>query len=222
MSRSPRETLDNMLNELRQNVLKMASQVADSLDCGVRAVLDHDVRLAQRVIMGDDEINQLRYKIEDEGVRVLALQQPSATDLRTVFAAMMIATELERIGDYAKSLARIAEATPIKAAPELKERLTDISQRLCDLLLRVVKAYAAHDDAVAAEILETDFRANAFFNEIMDDFVQGINEGREQLSPASAYKAAVAYNLARTADRTSNIAERVIYLVRNTFVEVHD
>lgn len=222
MSRSPRETLDRMLDELRQDILKMASTVSDSLDCGVRAVLKHDVKLAQRVITGDEEVNQLRYQIESEGVRVLALQQPTATDLRTVFAAMMIATELERIGDYAKSLARIAEATPFEASPELREHLGTISQRLCGFLQQAVQAYAAHDDASAAEILEADFQANQFFNELMDDYVAGLKKGQNQLSPTFAYKAAVAYNLARTADRTSNIAERVIYLVRNTFVEVHD
>ena len=104
-----RGTLDRELSELNENIILLSSRVDEAIGRAMDALMNRDSQEAQAVIQADEEVNALRFEIEEGCLTILATQQPVAIDLRIIVAAMHIATELERIGDHATGVARIVE-----------------------------------------------------------------------------------------------------------------
>jgi phosphate transport system protein len=102
-----RSILDHELRKLSDDILRLTSMIDSALERAMAALNTRNLKLAQEVIVGDEEINVLRYEVEEECLRILATQQPAATDLRRVIAAIHLAVELERIGDHASGIARV-------------------------------------------------------------------------------------------------------------------
>ena len=104
-----RSLLDKELSQIRDNIIRLGDMVDAAIEKAMEALNGRDIALANEVVVGDEEVNQLRYELELECLRVLATQQPAAGDLRTVIAAIHLAVELERIGDHASGIARLVE-----------------------------------------------------------------------------------------------------------------
>ena len=206
------------LQRLQDEILLLGSMVRQALAESVKALCDRDLESARRIIAGDREINSRRFKIEDDCLSLIAMQQPAAKDLRLIAGILEISSELERIGDYAKGISKI---NLMMGAEPFVKPLVDIP-RMCDkvseLLARALDAFVNQDLEAARTIpLEDD---------ILDDLYNSVNRhliGMIVKNPAiidhANYLSWVAHNLERAGDRVTNICERIVYTVTGEFVE---
>ena len=217
---SVRSILDKELTKIDDDILKLASMVENALEMAMNALPTRDNTLAQQVILGDREINQLRYAIEAECFRVLATQQPAAADLRHVITCIHIATEFERIGDHASGIATLVERLTEKPDNETLYQLPKMAKRAKKMIRRSVQAFVSRDVELAKNVLERDEKLDQqysqFFSAIMDEAMQ--SETPNFMRPT--YLLWIGHNLERIGDRVTNIAERVIFMLTGQYLEV--
>jgi phosphate transport system protein len=217
----PRETFDRELRELQDDLLRLASLVESSIKRAVSALQAQDVDEAQRIIAADDEIDRAQYQLEDKALHLIARQAPIAADLRFVSAAISIANELERMGDYAEGIAGIV----IRGANEpLLKPLIDIPRmaELAQHMLRsALDAFISRDVAAARGLADADDEVDRLTTAVQDELLQIMIQHPENTERA-LHLIFVAHNLERVADRATNIAERLIFLVTNEVVDLND
>ena len=148
----PRESFDRQLRAIQLDILSLGSMAAKAVERAVEALRARNAAQAQGVIDGDAELDDLAYRIEEQALLLIATQQPMAGDLRIIASAIAIAGELERIGDYAEGIAKVAlmslDEPPLKPLIDIP-RMSDLS---IDMLRRSLDAYIAHDTATARAI----------------------------------------------------------------------
>jgi phosphate transport system protein len=161
-----RQTLDLELERLQNELLSLGIRVERAIGDSVRILKERDLEAARQLIVGDDEINRLRFAIESAALILIATQQPMAVDLRTVAAILEIATELERIGDYAKGIAKIT----IRLGDEpLIKPLVDIprmAEKVREMLRQALKAFVARDVDLARAIPEEDDEIDSLYEQV--------------------------------------------------------
>lgn len=195
--------------------------VEESLVEAVDALKRRDLEKARQIIDADRSVNESRYAIEHETLVLIATQQPMAVDLRTLAAVLEIATELERIGDYAKGIAKIT----IKMGTEpFVKPLIDIprmAEKARNMLNRALQAFAGRDTNLARAIPAEDDEMGALYDQIFRELTTRIMVDPKLVDRAS-YLIWVAHNLERASDRVVNICERVIFMVTGEVVEFDD
>jgi phosphate transport system protein len=200
---------DSVLDDLRDRLLRMGSLSEAILDKAIRAVWERRPDLAREVRIDDLEIDRLDLDIDESVLRALALQAPVAEDLRQVIAIKMMATDLERVGDLsrniAKSALRLAERAPVVIPPKLRE-IADEARRLLKLSL---DSYADADPLKAQAVLEADDQVDEDQDRVVREAIQEIGEHPEMTSQ-EVDLILIAKNLERVADHATNIAEDVI------------
>jgi phosphate transport system protein len=204
--------VDPVLAGLRETVLRMGSRAESILAKAVQAVADRDGGLAEQVERDDLEIDRLDVEIDGAVLRALALQAPVAADLRKVVAVKMIATDLERVGDLARNIAKSARRLslhPELPIPLVLLRLARSAQRM---LHEALDAYAADDPEVARRVLEQDEEVDRQQDEVVRCGLQEIS-GRSDLASHAVDLIFVAKNLERVGDHATNIAEDVILVI---------
>lgn len=209
---SVRHSFHEELAALEQELLQMGTLTGDMLGQAVEAVQQSDVLLAEAVLAKDDLVDAMDRKIEAQCIRLLALQQPMARDLRQVESALKVTTDLERIGDHAVDIAKIAR----KLTQEfyLKAPLVDIgplAQMAQTMLHQSLQSLVRHDLALAVQVCEDDDQADAAFKKLREELLNLTQEQPTRIFPASYLMLAVVY-LERIADHATNIAERVYYI----------
>lgn len=206
------------LQRLQDEILLLGSMVQQALSEAVTALAKRDLDTARRIVAGDREINRRRYRIEDDCLSLIAMQQPAAGDLRLLAAILEISTELERIGDYAKGISKIN----LMMGPEpLIKPLVEIPQmcdKAIDMLARSLDAFVNQDVAAARAIPLEDDLIDDLYNTVNRQLIALIVKNPAIIDQAN-YLTWVAHNLERAGDRVSNICERVIYTVTGEFVE---
>ena len=214
-----RESYDNKIGEIMGEVLRLGKMVSGALAESVDQLGKRDTEAAKRLIEGDEEINDLRYHIEDECLTLIATQQPVATDLRKIASVLEIATELERIGDYAKGIARLNVFIGNK--PLLKP-LVDVP-RMCEqarkMLGMAVEAFVRDDADAAKRVPEMDELIDELYKVVHRDLIFFIMKDPGCIDQAMALLW-VAHNLERSGDRVENICERVIFTVTGEIVDL--
>lgn len=213
-----RTTFDRELVRLHEELLRMGGRVEWAITDSIVALRRRDFEASRRLIAADREINELRYAIETACLTVIATQQPMATDLRIIAAVLDISTELERMHDYAKGIAKIN--LMIGDAPLLKP-LVDIplmAEKARAMLHRALQAFALRDDALARSIPPLDDEVDQLYNRVYRELIAIIVADPSQADRAS-YLLWAAHNLERTADRVTNICERIIFTVTGQLVE---
>lgn len=214
-----RKTFEMDLQRLQDEVLALGSMVAKAIQDAVASLKARDREMAKRIIAGDRAINEKRFAIESETLTLIATQQPLAGDLRTLAAVLEIATELERMGDYAKGIAKI---NLLMGEEPLIKPLIDIPQmadKATDMLRRALDAFIRRDvDAARAIPLEDD-RVDALYNQVYRELLTFIMADPRTLNQAT-YLLWVAHNLERSADRVTNICERVVFTVTGRMQEM--
>ena len=207
-----RSDYDRSLTDLQTGLAEMGSHVEAATRRALTALATQDVALAQQVIDADDEIDRLQDELENRCVMLLATQQPMASDLRSVMSAVHIGVELERMGDYAEGIAKIC--IRIGDQPLLKP-LIDIP-RMADLALKMLdeslQAYVERDEGLARKICSDDDAIDDLYNQIYRELLTYMLSDPTTIERAT-YLLWVAHNLERIADRATNIAERVLWLV---------
>jgi len=207
------------LREVEDETLTMGNMVVKAIDRSIEALKKRDLTLAHQIIADDAQINRQRFSIEEKCVELVSTQQPVASDLRLVLAALSIIIELERIGDYAEGIAKIV--IMIGDEPPLKP-LIDIplmGEITIDMINKSLQSFLNRNVELAMQVVS------------LDNTVDGLNEQifRELLTfmmgnPKTINRATrliwVAHNLERAADRATNIAERVVFTVTGKMEEI--
>jgi phosphate transport system protein len=216
---SIRSTFDQELQELRDNVLRMGSMVDTAIGRAMQALKERDQKLAQQVIVEDENINQLRFKIEEECVGLIARQQPAAHDLRFIVAAISIVLELERMGDHADGIAtivlRVGDEPPLKPLIDLP-RMVQISR---EMLRASLDALMSEDEQEALAITERDEEVDQLYNQVFRELVSYMVEDPRTVTRAM-YLLFCAHNVERIADRVTNICERVVFVATGEMEEI--
>ena len=215
----PRDQFERELQELQSEMLEMASKVEKAIVDAVNILAYRDMDGARALIARDREINQQRFDIEAQCLVVVATQQPMASDLRIIAAILFIVNELERIGDYAKGIAKINLRIP--PGPLLKPlldlpRMAEITR---DMLYRAMDAFVRRDVASARAIPRQDDQVDALFEHVNQELLQLIISDPGVTEQANLLMWA-AHNLERAADRVTNLCERTLFTVTGEFVEL--
>jgi phosphate transport system protein len=215
-----RRAFDEELNRLQEEVLALGSMVEEALIQSVETLKQRDFAGSRRLIAGDQAINQRRYAIEEETISLIATQQPMAGDMRLLAAILEIVTELERMGDYAKGIARIN--LMIGDQPLIKPiiDLPRMAHKARDMLHAALAAFVRRDVEAAKAIPARDDEVDALYNQIYRELISFILEDRQVIEQANQLMWA-AHNLERTADRVINLCERVIYAVTGEMQEMN-
>jgi len=214
-----RGTLERELEHIRSDILRMGSQVESAIERSVEALKNRDTQLAQQVINDDDEINKLRFAIEEECLELIATQQPAATDLRVVIAATHIAVELERMADHAEGTATLVKR--LSDEPLLKPLidLPIMGQVACQMIHAALDAFIAHDAEAAQKVARRDDELDALYQQVFRELLTYMLEDPRTISRAT-YLLWVAHNLERIGDRVTNVCERIIFMATGKLEEL--
>lgn len=215
----PRETFERELQRLQGEMLALGSMVENALIESVEILKRRDMEGSRRLISQDRLINEKRFAIEADALVLIATQQPMASDLRILAAILVLATELERIGDYAKGIARIN--LMIGEGPLLKP-LIDIprmAEKARSMLHRALDAFIQRDVDLARAIPAEDDEVDALYNQVYRELMTFIMADPRHIDQAN-YLLWAAHNLERAADRVTNICERVVFTVTGKMAEM--
>ncbi|MCR4406689.1 MAG: phosphate signaling complex protein PhoU [Anaerolineae bacterium] len=214
-----RETFERELQRLQDEILALGSMVENAILESVEILKKRDMDGSRRLVAQDRFINEKRFAIESDALVLIATQQPMAGDLRTIAAILDISSELERIGDYAKGIAKINLMMGDK--PLLKP-LIDIprmAERSQDMLHRALDAFVRRDVALARAIPAEDDEMDALYNQVYRELLTYIISDPRTIDQAT-HLLWVAHNLERAADRVTNICERVVFTVTGEMREM--
>jgi phosphate transport system protein len=207
-----RHAFDTQLRELEQDLLRMGSHVEAMEDQAVRALLERDAALAQSVIAQDDVVDDLDLSIETRCMRLLALQQPMAKDLRTIGTVLKAITDLERVGDYSVDIARIALRLMDHPGPLPRVDLAGMSESVKSMNRHTLRAFVDRDlGAVRRICLEEDDVVDHAYHQLVDELLELMRRDPSQVVPAT-YFILAARALERIADHLTNVAERIQYM----------
>lgn len=203
------------LHDLREKLLAMGGRVEAQLNDAVRAIIERDTQLAERVVQGDAEVNRLEVDCDELCRKILALRQPAASDLRFITTALKIVTDLERCGDLAVNIGE--RAIDLNQAPQLKPyqdlpRLAELTQKQ---MARALDAFVDASAEKAEEVLTGDELLDALYSKILNELLGYMMEDSKNIRRATSLLF-VAKHLERVGDHAMNIAEMIIYMVRGT------
>jgi phosphate transport system protein len=219
MTTQIRTTFTHHLQAIQDDVLRMGSLLDTAIEQALKALAERDLTLARQVIAGDAAINALRFRVEDACVRLIATQQPAASDLRTIIAAMNITSDLERMADHAAGIARIV----LKMANEpLLKPLIDLPRMadVCRAMARAaLDAYVTRDAEQAQQVAARDDEVDNLYQQIFRELLAFMLEDPRTTTRA-LYLLFAAHNLERIGDRVTNIAERVIFMTSGEMREL--
>ncbi|MBR0553968.1 phosphate signaling complex protein PhoU [Stakelama marina] len=204
------KAFDEDIGELRGLIAQMGGLAEAAIDASMDALKRHDLEAAARIIDGDKQIDELETEVERLAVRLIALRAPMADDLREVVAALKIAGVVERIGDYAKNIAKRVAAIDGHSVIEPLSLLPAMANMATDMVRNVLDAFAARDPEAAVRVCEQDRAVDDFYNSIFRTLVTFMVENPKSISQA-AHMLFIAKNLERVGDHATNVAEMVYY-----------
>jgi phosphate transport system protein len=217
----PREKFEHDMKRVQEKILALGVMAESAVLESVDALKKQDLARARTLMDEDRRINEMRYEVENEALTLIATQQPMAGDLRILAAVLEIATELERIADYAKGIANI---TLMIGTEPLIKPLLDIpvmAKKACGMLHRALEAFFAQNVDRACSIPAEDEEVDALYERIYRDLVACIIADHSVINQAMRLTW-VAHNLERVADRVGNICERVVFSITGRIEEMTD
>jgi phosphate transport system protein len=209
------------MQELQDNLTGLGNLVDQAIVRAVEALKNRDLAASRQVIQGDDLIDLKRYQLEEGCIYLMGMQQPLATDLRTLVAILHVSVELERIGDYAEGIAKIslmmADEPPLKPLidiPRMAELASNMLRRSLNALdqAMLISGDEAAAEAAALQVCTDDDEVDALYDQVYRELLTYMLQDPKTVQRAT-YLLWVAHNLERMADRATNIAERVIFLI---------
>lgn len=203
---------DQDLNQIRELILTMGGRVEDAIVRGAAALDQRDEELALQVVQDDKLIDRMEDEIDHQVVRLLALRQPQAADLRAVIAVMKMAADLERLGDYAKNMARrvpvLTQGPQIEGAGSSIRRQT---RQVAQMLKDVLDAYARGDVQLAQDVIARDAEVDHMTNALFREFITHMMEDPRNITNCLHYTF-IAKNVERMGDLVTGAAEQVVFL----------
>jgi phosphate transport system protein len=211
MGSSLRAAYDRAFAKIQDDILKMGTMVDQAIYNAVEALKNRDQVLAQEVIDSDEAINDLRFTVEEAVLALIATQQPAASDLRAVVAAMNIVVEMERMADHASGIAKtvilMGDEPLLKPLIDIP-RMADLSRQM---LSDCLQAYLDRKAGKAKDIASRDDEMDRYYKAVFDELVEIMAEKPDSVERAT-YLLWCAHNLERISDRVTNIAERVVFV----------
>ena len=208
----PREDFERNLKLVQDEVVQLSSMVEKAIFKSIDSLKRRDLGASQQVIDEDDIIDAKQEAIENRCIDLIALESPMAVDLRVIIAAMMVANELERMGDYAEGIAKISlamgELPPLKPLIDIP-RMAD---KAVDMLRRSIESYVNRDIVAAKGVFHDDDEVDEMYEQVYRELLTYMMRDPSTIQRAT-YLLWVSHDLERVADRTTNIAERVMFLV---------
>lgn len=212
-----RADFDRNLEDLQGELLQLGELVEAAILKSMQALRSGDTVLADQVIREDDVIDQKRFILEDRCVNLIATQQPLATDLRTLLSVLHIAVELERVGDYAEGIGKIC----LIIADELTTPTPDGIEKMAEvgvaMLRSSLKSLVDRDVDLANQVWDEDDEVDTLYTDVCRRVFESMSR-EPQTIQAATHLLWVAHDLERIADRATNIAERVIFMVTGQVV----
>ena len=209
--------IERQIEQLKEKILRVGTLVEEAISKSITALINRDSHLAQRVMASDEEIDRMEVEVEEECLKILALYQPVAADLRFVVAALKINNDLERMGDRAKNIAkRVAQlhaGEPCELPPEIRLMAMQAQEMVKQCLDAVINA----DPSLARQVREEDDAVDAARQKIRKKVLQGIKEHPENVETLLRINS-VSKHIERIADMATNVAEDVIYMVEGDIV----
>lgn len=207
------------LKQLQDELLVMGSMVDKAIGRSVDALKNRDLEAARQVVADDLKINKKRFEIEETGTKLIATQQPMASDLRTIIAVLAIVTELERIGDHAEGIAKITimigDEPPLKPLIDIP-RMADTAR---EMLRQSLNAFMGRDLEESRRICSADDEVDNLYDQVYRELLTFMIEDPRTITRATRLMW-VAHNLERIADRVTNICERTAFLVTGKMEEI--
>ncbi|WP_281841646.1 phosphate signaling complex protein PhoU [Sinisalibacter aestuarii] len=210
---------DRDLEAVQASLMKMGGLVEDNIRQAAVALKTRDLEMADAVRRADADIDALEETINMDCARILALRQPAASDLRTVLTVMKVAANLERIGDYAKNIAKrtavLAQLQPIEGASGAVKRMAkEVRHMLSDAL----DAYIRRDAALANEVRHRDLEVDQMYNALFREFLTFMMEDPRNIT-ACMHLHFIAKNIERAGDHVTSVADQVVYLATGELPE---
>ena len=209
--------IERQIENLKERILRLGTLVEEAISKSITALINRDTSLAQRVIANDSEIDAMEVEVEEECLKMLALYQPVAADLRFVVAALKINNDLERMGDLARNIAKrvtqLEGGDPYDLPPEIRTMATQAQEMVRQCLDAVVK----RDPTLARQVREEDDIVDEARQRIQRRVLQGIKDQPENVENLLRINS-VSKHIERIADMATNIAEDVVYLVEGDIV----
>ncbi len=209
--------LQRDLDQLQRDILGMGTAVEEAVTRAVRAVLDRDADLAREVIEGDDPIDLAENQVEEECLKILALHQPVATDLRRIASILLINTDLERMADLAVELAERAVHLAEPPLIPIPDTLPVMSDLTTSMVRQSLDSFVRLDAMHARRVVRLDDEVDRHNTEIIDILIAQMKRSPEFIAPGLSMFSVVRH-LERIADHATNIAEDVVYLVEGAIV----
>ncbi|GAC1443971.1 MAG: phosphate signaling complex protein PhoU [Chloroflexota bacterium] len=216
-----REHYDVLLRQLDDQVLYLGELVTDAIGHCVDALERLDVETAQHLIAADNDIDDKRYEIENRALLLIATQQPLAGDLRTVAAILTIATELERIGDYCEGIAKLTLRMAAEPVPGTLEDIRTMATVTQELLRQALQAFRSRDVESAGLVWSRDDEVDVLYQAVFRSMLADMVADKATIRRGT-YLLWVAHNIERMADRVTNIAERVAFVVTGDIAGFRD
>jgi len=220
MTGGMRLTFDRELAEIQNELLKMSGLVDTAISLSLKSLAEGDIPLARQIIEDDEKINELRFKIEEAALALIATQQPTATDLRDVIAIMNVVVDIERMGDYATGVAttviKIGDEPLLKPLIDLP-KMVEIARKMLE---ESVEALMDRDAERAKEIAMRDNEIDVLYRAILDELVEIMAKRPDSVQRGNLLLWC-AHNIERIGDRATNIAERVVFVTTGVMEELN-
>lgn len=214
-----RSVYHKRLRKIQDDVLVMGSMTSEAILRSIEALKNRDLDLAEQIVQGDQMINDLRFGIEEKCIQLIVTQQPIANELRIIIAVLNIITEIERIGDYAQGIAKIAimigDEPPVKPLIDIPR----MAEQSVDMLRRSLDAFINQDAEAARKICSEDDIVDHLYDQVYLELLSLMMKDPQIVSKATRL-IWVAHDLERSADRVTNICERVIFVITGKMEEI--
>lgn len=217
----PRKIFDLHLEEMHTDLLRMGSMVEKQIFQCIEALVNQDDKLAQKVIDSDDIIDDMQKEIENKAIKLIAMQQPIAMDLRNIFTTIKIVTDLERIADHAVDIAKVTKNVKKDNSINHLTNISKMAGMVKEILKFSLDAYVKSDIKAAYAICKKDDDIDAIYKQIFSEFLVTMMENPKTINQATQFLFACKY-LERIADHTTNICESTIYLVTGEQIDLNE
>ena len=209
--------IEHQIAQLKNSILQFGTIVEESISRSNTALFKRDVELAQKVIANDTEIDRLEVELEEECLKVLALYQPVAADLRFVVAVLKINNDLERIGDLASNIAKTVSKLTTTGPLELPEEISSMAKQVEEMVKNSLDAVVKANPDLARQVRKEDDIVDAGRHTVRKLVMQQIKKDPEKVEGLLQINS-ISKHLERIADMATNIAEDVIYMVEGEIV----
>ena len=209
--------IERQIENLKDRILRVGTLVEEAISKSITALINRDTHLAQRVMASDEDIDRMEVEVEEECLKILALYQPVAADLRFVVSVLKINNDLERMGDLARNIAKRVAQLSAGAPCELPPEIRTMAMQAQDMVKECLDAVVNGDPLLAQQVREEDDAVDDARQKIRRRILQGIKDNPENVEILLRINS-VSKHIERIADMATNIAEDVIYMVQGDIV----